>query len=29
MCNVQALLTNGLLRIGELAEEPEEVFTNE
>jgi len=29
LCNVQALLTNGLLRIGELASEPEESFTHE
>jgi hypothetical protein len=29
LCNVQALLTNGLLRLGELAEEPEESFTAE
>jgi len=29
LCNVQALLTNGLLRLGELAEEPEETFTAE
>lgn len=29
LCNVQALLTNGLLRIGELAGEPEEAFTYE
>jgi len=29
LCNVQALLTNGLLRIGELAGEPDESFTNE
>jgi hypothetical protein len=29
LCNVQALLTNGLLRIGELAGEPEESFTHE
>jgi hypothetical protein len=29
LCNVQALLTNGLLRLGELAAEPEESFTYE
>jgi hypothetical protein len=29
LCNVQALLTNGLLRLGELAEEPDESFTAE
>ena len=28
LCNVQALLTNGLLRMGELADEPEEAFTS-
>ncbi|KIM75845.1 hypothetical protein PILCRDRAFT_13218 [Piloderma croceum F 1598] len=29
LCNVQNLLTNGLLRLGELAEEPDESFTLE
>ena len=29
LCNVKALLTNGILRLGELAEEPEEAFTAE
>jgi hypothetical protein len=29
LCNVQALLTNGILRSVELAEEPEENFTAE
>jgi hypothetical protein len=29
LCSVQALLTNGLLRMGELADEPEEAFTLE
>jgi hypothetical protein len=29
LCNIQSLLTNGLLRLGELAEEPEEAFTYE
>jgi len=29
LCNIQALLTNGLLRIGELADLPEESFTAE
>lgn len=29
LCNVQALLTNGLLRMGELADQPEETFTAE
>lgn len=29
MCTVQALLNNGLLRMGELAEEPEETFSHE
>ena len=29
LCNVKALLTNGILWLGELAEEPEEVFTTE
>jgi len=29
LCNIQTLLTNGLLRLGELAEEPEEAFTYE
>jgi hypothetical protein len=29
MTNVKALLTNGLLRLGELAEQPEETFTAE
>ncbi|KAG2129163.1 hypothetical protein DEU56DRAFT_915282 [Suillus clintonianus] len=29
LCNFQALLTNGILRMGELAEIPEENFTNE
>lgn len=29
LCNVQALITNGLLRLGELADEPEESFTYE
>ena len=27
LCNVNALITNGLLRLGELADEPEESFT--
>lgn len=29
LCNVQTLITNGLLRLGELAAEPEESFTAE
>jgi hypothetical protein len=29
LCNVKAILTNGLLRTGELADEPEESFTSE
>ncbi|KAH7919885.1 hypothetical protein BV22DRAFT_1050765 [Leucogyrophana mollusca] len=29
LCNVQALITNGILRLGELADEPEETFTAE
>ena len=29
MTNIQALLTNGMLRMGELAEQPEESFTAE
>ena len=29
MTNVKALLTNGLLRLGELAEQPDESFTAE
>ncbi|KAH7913392.1 hypothetical protein BJ138DRAFT_1002389 [Hygrophoropsis aurantiaca] len=29
LCNVQALITNGILRLGELADEPEESFTAE
>ena len=29
MANVQVLLTNGLLRIGELADQPDESFTAE
>jgi hypothetical protein len=29
LCSVSALLTNGLLRVGELAEEPDEAFTYE
>jgi hypothetical protein len=29
LCNVQAILTNGLLRIGELAGEPDESFSYE
>ena len=29
LCNVQSLLTNGLLRLGELAGEPEESFSAE
>jgi hypothetical protein len=29
LCNVSALITNGLLRLGELADEPEESFTYE
>jgi hypothetical protein len=29
LCNIQTLLTNGLLRLGELADEPEEAFTYE
>lgn len=28
-CNINALITNGLLRLGELADEPEEAFTIE
>lgn len=27
LCNVNALITNGLLRLGELADEPDESFT--
>lgn len=29
LCNVQALITNGLLRMGEQADEPEESFLAE
>jgi hypothetical protein len=29
MCNMQVLITNGLLRMGEQADEPEESFTYE
>ncbi|KAG1884433.1 hypothetical protein F4604DRAFT_1521323, partial [Suillus subluteus] len=29
LCNFQALLTNGILQMGELAETPEENFTAE
>lgn len=29
LCNINALITNGLLRLSELADEPEETFTNE
>jgi hypothetical protein len=29
LCNINALLTNGLLRMGELAAEPEDSFTAE
>jgi hypothetical protein len=29
LCNVQTLLTNGLLRLGELSEEPDESFSAE
>jgi hypothetical protein len=29
LCNVKALITNGLLHMGELAQEPEEAFTLE
>jgi hypothetical protein len=29
MTNVQILLTNGILRMGELADQPDEVFTAE
>jgi hypothetical protein len=29
MTNIQVLLTNGILRMGELADEPEESFTAE
>lgn len=29
LCNVNALITNGILRLGELADEPEEAFTSE
>ena len=29
MTNVQVLLTNGILRMGELADQPEDVFTAE
>ena len=29
LCNVQALITNGLLRMGEQADEPEESFSAE
>jgi hypothetical protein len=29
LCNVQALITDGLLRIGELADDPEESFSAE
>jgi len=28
-CTISALLNNGILRIGELAEQPEEAFTHE
>lgn len=29
LCNVNALITNGILRLGELVDEPEESFTPE
>jgi hypothetical protein len=29
LCNIKALLTNGLLRIGDQADEPDEAFTAE
>jgi len=29
LCGVHTILTNGLLRLGELADEPDEVFTLE
>lgn len=29
LCNVRALITNGILQLGELAEEPDEAFTAE
>jgi hypothetical protein len=29
MANVQVLLTNGILRVGELADQPDEAFTAE
>lgn len=29
LCNVSALITNGLLRLSELVDEPEETFTDE
>jgi hypothetical protein len=29
MCSISALLTNGLLRLGELAEQPEDTFSHE
>lgn len=29
LCNVNSLITNGVLRLGELAEQPEESFTAE
>lgn len=29
LCNVHAVITNGLLRMGELADEPEDSFTQE
>lgn len=29
MSNIQVLITNGLLRMGELADQPEETFTAE
>lgn len=29
LCSVNALLTNGILRMGELADQPDETFTHE
>lgn len=29
LCTVHALLTNGIIRMGELADEPEDTFTHE
>lgn len=29
MCNVGALITNGLIRLGDLSDEPEELFSAE